>query len=108
PRPSVLSLSDGARDRLLPTTSPRGAKEAPSAARTEYTLPRTERLAMPAAAVPVSSDGLHIVLVEDMVEVGTIIQRLGRKSGLNITWFTTAEEAWEFLQSNRPDFLIFD
>jgi PAS domain S-box-containing protein len=50
----------------------------------------------------------QIVLVEDMVDVGMIIRKLGQKSGLNITWFTTAEEAWDYLQQHHPDFLLFD
>lgn len=59
------------------------------------------RADMPAA-------GPQIVLVEDMVEVGTIIQRLGRKSGQQVTYFTTAEEAWKFLQDCEPDLLLLD
>jgi PAS domain S-box-containing protein len=62
----------------------------------------------PTALAPVPHEAAHVVLVEDMVEVGTIIRKLGHKSGLHITWFTTAEEAWDFLQSNRPDFLLLD
>ncbi|MBI3824356.1 MAG: response regulator, partial [Planctomycetes bacterium] len=50
----------------------------------------------------------HIVLVEDQADVGMIIQKLGKRDGLAITWFPTAEEAWDYLRSNRADLLLFD
>ncbi len=81
-----------------PEPAPRVSTPAPAVNGQQPTTPRP-------APVTVSP---HIVLVEDMVEVGTIIRKLGQKSGLDITWFTTAEEAWEYLQTHRPDFLLFD
>jgi PAS domain S-box-containing protein len=50
----------------------------------------------------------HIVLVEDQADVGLIIQKLGKRDGLTITWFPTAEEAWEYLRKQRADLLLFD
>jgi PAS domain S-box-containing protein len=50
----------------------------------------------------------HVLLVEDMPEVGAMIQRLGKRSDLEITWFTTAEDAWDWLQDAQPDFLLLD
>ena len=50
----------------------------------------------------------RILLVEDMYEIGTIIQKLGQRSGLNFTWFTTAEEAWNHLQTETFDFILLD
>ncbi len=50
----------------------------------------------------------HIVLVEDQSDVGMIIQKLGKRDGLAITWFPTAEEAWDYLRTQRADLLLFD
>lgn len=50
----------------------------------------------------------HIVLVEDQSDVGLIIQKLGQRDGLTITWHATAEEAWESLQGKRADLLLLD
>src|SRR5581483_2345518 len=71
---------------------------------------RETQIAGPEAptAVAPAEGAPHVLLVEDMVEVATIIRKLGHKSGLQVTWFPTAEEAWEFLQKERPDFLLFD
>ncbi len=52
--------------------------------------------------------GMRILLVEDMYEIGTLIKKLGQRSGLHFTWFTTAEEAWKHLQGEMPDFLLLD
>jgi len=37
-----------------------------------------------------------------------IIQRLGKKSGLDVTYFTNAEEAWHYLQTHQPELLLLD
>ncbi len=59
--------------------------------------------------VPMSRRGrIHMLLVEDTVDVGALIERLGQRSGLKVTWFTTAEEAWDWLQTSRPDFMLLD
>ena len=50
----------------------------------------------------------HIVLVEDQSDVGMIIQKLGKRDGLAITWFPTAEEALKYLQNRRIDLLLLD
>lgn len=71
-------------------------------------MPRVESKA-PAAAKPRSAaSGAHVLLVEDSSDVGEIIQNLSKRSGINVTWFTTAEEAWDWLQEARPDFLLLD
>lgn len=50
----------------------------------------------------------RIVLVEDQPEVAMIIEKLGKRDGLAITWFPTAEDAWEHLQRHRADLLLLD
>jgi PAS domain S-box-containing protein len=62
------------------------------------------------AASPTTDSSIKtpVLLVEDMVEVGLIIQRLGEKSGLNVTYCTNAEEAWEYLQNHEPELLLLD
>jgi CheY-like chemotaxis protein len=50
----------------------------------------------------------RIVLVEDQTEVSFLIQKLGKRDGLEITWFATAEEAWEYLQKESADLLLLD
>jgi DNA-binding response OmpR family regulator len=43
-----------------------------------------------------------------MYEIGTIIKKLGQRAGLEFSWFTTAEEAWDYLQTTTPDFILLD
>jgi DNA-binding response OmpR family regulator len=64
----------------------------------------------PAVGRPALSVGgkPKIVLVEDQADVGIIIQKLGKRDGLDITWFPTAEEAWNFLAHERVDLLLLD
>ena len=50
----------------------------------------------------------HIILVEDQSDVGMIIQKLGKRDGLDVTWFPTAEEAWSHLQEHEADLLLLD
>lgn len=71
---------------------------------------RTTSLAKAVPPAPEREEGrdVHILLVEDTPEVGALIERLGQRSGLQVTWVTTAEEAWEWLQDGRPDFLLLD
>jgi PAS domain S-box-containing protein len=84
-----------------------------------FTLPKAAPRAVPKGTVRTvpseapasprtSGPGKHVLLVEDLQEYGEIIQRLGRRSGLRITWYKTAEEAWDWLQEARPDFLLLD
>jgi len=51
---------------------------------------------------------LSVLLVEDLVDIALIIQSLGAKSGLNVTHFTNAEDAWDYLQNNQPNLLLLD
>jgi PAS domain S-box-containing protein len=50
----------------------------------------------------------QLVVVDDQSDVGLIIQKLGKRDGLAITWFPTAEDAWEHLQHERADLLLLD
>jgi PAS domain S-box-containing protein len=50
----------------------------------------------------------RVVLVEDDADAAHIIQRLGRTAGLAFTWFSTAEEAWAYLQEQQTDLMLFD
>ncbi|MCS7044954.1 MAG: ATP-binding protein [Gemmataceae bacterium] len=52
--------------------------------------------------------GKHVLLVEDVPEIGQLVQRIGQRSGINVTWFATAEQAWDWLQDAHPDFLLLD
>jgi PAS domain S-box-containing protein len=49
-----------------------------------------------------------IVLVEDQSDVGMIIQKLGNRDGIEVTWFPTAEEAFAYLHEHGADLLLFD
>jgi PAS domain S-box-containing protein len=69
---------------------------------------RTVAAAEAPTAVTPPAEEPRLLLVEDMDEVGIIIRKLGQKSGLHITWFKSAEEAWDYLQRHRPDFMLFD
>jgi PAS domain S-box-containing protein len=71
-------------------------------------LPRVESKAPSAVKPRSAASGAHVLLVEDSPDVGAIIQNLGKRAGINITWFTTAEQAWDWLQDARPDFLLLD
>lgn len=59
-------------------------------------------------APPAAAGLIPVVLVEDMVDIALIIQRLGRKSGLAVTYFTNAEDAWKYLQGHEPELLLLD
>lgn len=50
----------------------------------------------------------RLLLVEDMEDVALIVRRLAARTGLKVTWFPTAEEAWEHLQGDEPDLLLLD
>jgi PAS domain S-box-containing protein len=65
-----------------------------AAARTTLATPRLEQKC--------------ILLVEDMPEMGLIAQKLGQRARHQVTWMKTGEEAWEYLQSERPDLLLLD
>jgi len=52
--------------------------------------------------------GVKLLMVEDLAEIGAIIVKLGERAGMKINWFQTAEEAWEHLQKERPDFALLD
>jgi PAS domain S-box-containing protein len=89
-----------------------------------FTLPRSPRdsALLPSAAVP-SAEGTaaadtngtqelaiaaNLLLVEDMAEMALIVQRFARKAGHGFHWAPTAEDAWEYLDKNRPDLVLLD
>ncbi len=78
----------------------------PAVARNGHT-PRAAQTPPVRPSVP-APRGKHVLLVEDTQEMGSLIQKLGARSGIKITWFKTAEEAWDWLQNERPDFLLLD
>jgi PAS domain S-box-containing protein len=89
----------------LPNLSPRAASATPRAGR----LPRPAGEAPPRPApAETASTGSHIVLVEDEEDPALIVQDHGRQAGQTVTWFATAEEAWEYLQGHGADLLLFD
>ena len=49
-----------------------------------------------------------IVLVEDQADFAMIIQKLGKRDGIEVVWFPTAEEAFAHLHENVADLLLFD
>lgn len=81
-----------------------------------FTLPRPPANALsvapPAeeheAASAAAGVAAALLLVEDMEEMGLIVQRLARKAGHELHWVTSAEAAWEHLQGHRPDLVLLD
>jgi PAS domain S-box-containing protein len=67
----------------------------------------TRRLPMDGGTAS-TAETVHVLLVEDMADVAAVIQKLGRRSGLRVTWYDTAEKAWDYLQDHQPDFLLLD
>jgi CheY-like chemotaxis protein len=49
-----------------------------------------------------------LLLVDDVVDVAVIVQRLGRRSGHTVVHCARADTAWEYLQSARPDLILLD
>src|SRR5438094_940363 len=49
-----------------------------------------------------------LLLVDDIPELGLIVQRLGRCCGYTVVHCLRAEEAWDYLQEARPDLLLLD
>jgi PAS domain S-box-containing protein len=49
-----------------------------------------------------------LLLVEDMLEISLIAQRLGQRAGYRVDRSASAEEAWEYLQQGRPDLVLLD
>lgn len=93
-----LSIVNGVtRDNGKPRSLASSSADAPARSK-----PRKTALKLGSVASP------RIVLVEDQAEVGMIIQKLGQRDGLAITWYTTAEEAWEKLKTDRADLLLLD
>ncbi len=58
----------------------------------------------PAPAVP----GARLLLVEDMAEIGRLVERFAQRAGFQLTWLTSAEAAWDYLQQERPDLMLLD
>jgi PAS domain S-box-containing protein len=79
-------------------------------------LPSPDDVAIPASRpranpVPVEQPevgGIHAVLVEDDADHAYNIQRHSRRLGLTFSSFTSAEEAWDYLQSHQPELMLFD
>lgn len=94
-------------------TLPRAAVAAQAAA---GTVPR--RLTAGEQAGPVPGEGgsvgpgkgrgARLLLVEDMPEIGLIVQRLAQRARHEVKWVTSAEDAWGWLQENRPDLVLLD
>ncbi len=97
PRPAVAALGHAPGNGVAAKTAVprRTAAEAP-VRKTSFARQNRVREMVP------------VVLVEDMAEVGLIIQRLGKKSGLEVTHFLTAEEAWTYLQKHQPALMLLD
>jgi PAS domain S-box-containing protein len=85
----------------LPALPPSGVLPRPS----DDNIPKLSPPRPRPARVP---DGPQIVLVEDEEEQAHIILDHTQRAGMSITWFQTAEEAWEYLQGHRPDLMLFD
>jgi CheY-like chemotaxis protein len=49
-----------------------------------------------------------LLLVDDMPEIGLIVQRLSRPLGHRVLHCRRAEEAWEELRRVRPDLILLD
>jgi PAS domain S-box-containing protein len=49
-----------------------------------------------------------ILLVEDMPDMGLIVQKLAQRGGHHLVWVKTAEEAWDYLQDEHPDLVLLD
>jgi PAS domain S-box-containing protein len=64
--------------------------------------------ANPVPAAAPETGGTHVVLVEDDADHAFNIERHSRRAGLVFTAFTTAEDAWEYLQGHQPDLMLFD
>jgi PAS domain S-box-containing protein len=83
-----------------------------------FSLPRSPEAAAALLPAPGSADGnggavapaasARLLLVEDMPEMGLIVQRLARKAGHDVHWVQTAEDAWDHLQKHRPDLVLLD
>jgi PAS domain S-box-containing protein len=89
-------------------TLPKSSDQVDENAEDETLLPQPVAGPMASFRTNASLRGTRILLVEDMYEIGTLIQKLGQRSGLVFTWFTTAEEAWDYLQTTMPDFILLD
>lgn len=50
----------------------------------------------------------RIVLVEDQADVALVIQKLSKRDGLEIAWYSTAEKAWDHLRDEDPVLFLLD
>jgi CheY-like chemotaxis protein len=99
--PEVHAPESGLHSGRLPHAVPRPVAPGVDAE------PRARPVRPSGTAAPAGS-ATRVVLVEDDPETAHIIQRLGRLAGLSFTWFPTAEEAWDYLQGQQPDLMLFD
>jgi PAS domain S-box-containing protein len=74
------------------------------------TRPAVAAPAAPPALVasPLQAAAARLLLVEDMEDMGLIVQRLARKAGHEIHWVTSAEAAWEYLKDHQPELVLLD
>jgi PAS domain S-box-containing protein len=93
--PCLLPLADGVRNREIA----RPPAKRPAAKETRQT--RDTLLA-------VDHKGPQILLVEDIPEVALLTQKLCQRAGHSVSWVTSAEAAWEYLQKDRPDLVLLD
>src|SRR5581483_549541 len=50
----------------------------------------------------------RLLVVDDAPEMGLIVERLGRRSGLQVSSCPSVPAAWDFLSHTRPDLLVID
>jgi PAS domain S-box-containing protein len=50
----------------------------------------------------------RLLLVEDMDDLGQVARRLLEMAGHRVHWCRSAEQAWEYLQGERPDLVLLD
>ena len=49
-----------------------------------------------------------VLLVDDVAELGLIVQRFGRRCGYKVVHFLRAEDAYSYLQSATVDLVLLD
>ncbi len=76
---------------------------------TQPVLP-TAQESVAASMAPATHDlgKTPVLLVEDELDTGLIMQRFCKRAGLDVTYFTNAEEAWHYLQTHQPELILLD
>lgn len=62
----------------------------------------------PVAATAAHPQAETILLVDDMPEISMIVQKISARGGYQVHWLRTAEEAWDFVQNQRPRLMLLD